>query len=243
MRMPSTAPLIGVTSYRSVRNDSATTYQVSQPYIDAILRAGGIPLVIPTSMPVDRLDELFFHLSGVMLTGGADINPDLFGGKPHSAVYDIDEIRDTLEIHLVKKASEAGLPFLGICRGIQVINVALDGTLYTDIRDQVPGALKHDHYPNIPRDYLAHSITIEPNCSLAEILGATEVEVNSLHHQAIEKLAPSLRPLAYSPDQLVEAVELPGHPFGFGVQWHPESLPALPAQQRIFKSFIRAAAK
>lgn len=241
--MTRTAPFIGITSYRSEREDSATLYQVSDPYVHSIWAAGGIPLIIPTAMPIARLDELLARLDGVLLTGGADINPDRFGGVHHPAVYDIDEMRDELEITLVQKAAQSGKPFLGICRGIQVINVALGGTLYTDIKGQVPGALRHDNYPDIPRDFLAHSVRLEADSTLAQILGHIEVKVNSLHHQSVDRVAPSLRETSLSPDNLVESVEMPGHPFGLGVQWHPESLPNDPVQQSIFRAFIEAAAK
>ena len=117
---------------------------------------------------------------------------------------------------LLQAAAESGKPFLGICRGIQVVNVALGGTLYTHIQDQFPGALKHDYDSGSQRKFLAHEVNVEKASQLADILGETRIKVNSLHHQGIKDLSPALRPAAYAPDGLVEAVELPNHPFGIG---------------------------
>ena len=138
-------------------------------------------------------------------------------------------------------AAEQGKPFLGICRGIQVINVALGGSLFTDIDDQLSNPLRHDWYPNVPRNYLAHPVTFVSDSRLAQILDGDVFEVNSLHHQGLERLAPGLRAVACAPDQLVEAVEIPGHPFGFGVQWHPEWLQEHQPQRQLFQALTQAA--
>jgi putative glutamine amidotransferase len=129
----------------------------------------------------------------------------------------------------------------GICRGIQVINVALGGTLYTHIHDQHPNALRHDWYPDIPRDYLAHPVQVAENSSLTKILGKSNVATNSLHHQGIHQPAPRLIPVAWAPDGIIEAVELTGHPFGLGVQWHPENLQAYPEMRALFQALVSAA--
>lgn len=236
-----TSPLIGITGARFMRRDGIFLCQVSDAYITGVVRAGGMPVVLPVGMPPDRLEELFARIDGVLFTGGPDIDPDLYGGSPHPAVYGVDRIRDEQEINLVRLAVQVNKPFFGICRGNQVINVALGGTLYSDIHDQVPGSLCHDNDSNHPRDFLAHTVRIEQPSCLYKALGAAETPVNSLHHQAVAVLAPPLHPIAFSPDHLVEAVVLPGHCFGLGVQWHPECLPELAAQQSLFRSFIDAA--
>jgi putative glutamine amidotransferase len=189
---------------------------------------------------LQNLPELFLRLDGILLTGGGDIDPARFNGVPHPRVYDIDERRDALEIHLVQMAVQNGKPFLGICRGIQVINVAMGGSLYTDIWDQMPGALKHDHFPNSPRDFLAHPVSVVTGSRLAEILSGEAFEVNSLHHQGLDQVAHALTPVAYSVDHLVEAVEIPGHPFALGVQWHPEWLQAHAPQRQLFQALVQA---
>jgi putative glutamine amidotransferase len=138
-------------------------------------------------------------------------------------------------------AVERNLPFLGICRGCQVINVALGGTLFTDIEAQKPDALKHDWFPHHPRDHRPHALQVEPGSLLSGLLGADNPQVNSLHHQGIDLLAPALKASAHAPDSLVEALELPGHPFGLGVQWHPEWLPDDPTMRALFEGLIQSA--
>jgi putative glutamine amidotransferase len=214
---------------------------VREAYLQAVLNAGGAPVLLPAGLPEEALSGLLSRLDGLLLTGGGDIDPARFSGALHSRVYGIDPERDETEIRLVQLAAETGKPFLGICRGIQAINVALGGSLYTHIADQLPGALKHDQTSDIPRDFLAHRVSITPGSRLAAILGGVDVAVNSLHHQGAQRVAPGLTAVALSPDGLVEAVELPGHPFGLGVQWHPECLQAYPPQRSLFQALVRAA--
>ena len=238
-----TAPLIGVTSnYTPPKEGVFGAITIGESYIQAVLHAGGLPVVIPVGLSPEDLQTLFARIDGLLLTGGGDIDPQRFSGRPHPRVYDIDARRDDLEIRLAQMAAEQGKPFLGICRGIQVINVALGGSLFTDISDQLSGSLRHDWYPDIPRNHLAHGVSIAPGSRLAAILGGEAFEVNSLHHQGIERAAQVLRPVAYAPDQLVEAVELPDHPFGLGVQWHPEWLQEHAPQRQLFKALVEAAA-
>lgn len=240
-------PLIGITTARILTEEDRVLISMNEAYVQSVVRAGGIPVLIPTGLPPAAWGELFTHLSGVLITGGADVDPVLFNGEPHPRIYGIDAQRDQIEIGLVQQAVDAKMPLFGICRGIQVINVALGGTLYTDIADQKSGSLKHDWFPDWPRDYLSHDLTVIEDSQLKRILASASdasdapVKVNSMHHQALRDLAPSLRPVAYAADGLVEAVELPGHPFGLGVQWHPECLPESPSQQALFRSFVSAA--
>jgi putative glutamine amidotransferase len=131
-------------------------------------------------------------------------------------------------------------PLLAICRGVQVFNVALGGSLYEDIASALPAAQRHDWYPNYPRDYLAHTVEVKPGSRLAEILGTHKLRTNSLHHQAIRQPAPALEVVAYAEDGVIEAVELPEKRFAIGVQWHPECLPEELAMQRLFKAFVIA---
>lgn len=240
-------PLIGITTARILTEEDRVLISMNEAYVQSVVRAGGIPVLIPTGLPPATWAELFSHLSGVLITGGADVDPSLFNGEPHPRVYGVDAQRDQIEIGLVQKAAEARMPLFGICRGIQVMNVALGGTLYTDIADQKSGSLKHDWFPDWPRDYLSHVLTVIEDSQLSRILTSARdttgapAKVNSMHHQALRDLAPSLKPVAYAADGLVEAVELKGHPFGLGVQWHPECLPESPSMQALFSSFVTAA--
>jgi putative glutamine amidotransferase len=198
-------------------------------------------LIIPTTLSPDQLEETLERLDGLVLIGGPDIDPQIFNGQGHPRVYGIDAQRDTLDLSLVRLAAAKRKPFLGICRGIQAINVALGGTLFTDIADQMAQPLRHDWYPDVPRDHLAHAVAVKPDSHLAKILGGSQFEVNSLHHQGLEQIAPALTVSAHSPDGLVEAVELQGHPFGIGVQWHPECLQQYAPQRAIFSALVEAA--
>ena len=234
-------PLIGVTAFQEQTKSEFPLVSLSQSYLRAVRAGGGLPVLVPPGLQPVEMDALFPRLDGILLTGGSDLDPALFGGIPHAEVYDIDPERDLLELTLARAAASAGKPFLGICRGIQAINVALGGTLFTHIPDQLPGALKHDYYPDIPRNTLAHAVRLEAGTRLAGILGE-QTQVNSLHHQGIEKTAPPLKAIGWAPDGLVEAVELPGHPFGLGVQWHPEWLQEHAPMRAIFRAFIEAAA-
>lgn len=237
------APLIGVTVYRTTTKAGLPALSVVDAYIQALIQAGAAPLLIPLGAPEAALGAIFDRLEGLLFTGGGDVAPEIFGGQPHARVGDVDADRDRTELFLVKRAVAEERPFLGICRGIQVLNVALGGTLYTDIADQHAGALRHDWYPKIPRDYLAHTVEVSANSCLADILGTTHHEVNSLHHQGLQQVAPVLTPTAYAPDGILEAVELPGHPFGLGVQWHPEWLQAHAPMRALFSAFVQAAAQ
>ncbi len=236
-------PLIGITTKRIDPDSPMPTHAVSEAYVHAILRAGGTPVMIPSSLPIDQLINHVSHLDGILFTGGGDIHPALFNGNPHPSVYDVDQQRDELEIALIKAVITAGIPFLCICRGIQVFNIALGGTLYTDIADQLPGALRHDWFPGHPRDLMAHKITVEKHSRLFSILKTNSTSVNSLHHQGIHIPAEGLRISATSPDGLIEAVEISDHPYALGVQWHPEWLINSEPMQGLFSSLVHAASE
>ena len=181
------------------------------------------------------------RLDGIVFTGGGDIKTSYYQGGEHPKVSGVEPDRDRVELKLLEGAVSDELPFLGICRGLQLINVGLGGTLYADIADQVPGADKHDFYPDWEPDYLAHSVEVDPGTRLADIIGGGQIEVNSLHHQSVDKVAPDLLVTAKSPDGIIEAVELPEHPFGVAVQWHPEWLTAHKKMRDLFAAFAKAA--
>lgn len=235
------SPIIGVTAGRELSRMQVEQHALSEKYTQAIQMAGGIPVIIPTGLDDSTTADLFQKLDGLLLTGGGDIDPVIFNGEPHPNVYGIDHQRDFLEIELVRLASHSGTPFLGICRGAQVINVALGGTLYTDIAAQLQDSERHDYYPNIPRNKIAHKLNIDNGSLLAKLAGGKRLSVNSLHHQGLKDVPPYLHPVAWSTDELVEAVELENHPFGLGVQWHPEWLVENPGNMGIFHGLVQAA--
>jgi putative glutamine amidotransferase len=236
-----TYPLIGVTTYQGKNDNDLPIIALLRSYSDALVEAGGIPVLIPSSLNEKSYLSLCGRLDGILFTGGGDIAVDRFSSEAHLYVSDVDSERDSIEFSLLDNLLQEGKPFLGICRGFQVINVRLGGSLYTHIKDQIPDALKHDYYPDFPRTHLAHIIKVTSGSSLANIMGETDLSVNSLHHQGAKDIPSALRPVAYASDGLVEALELPNYPFGIGVQWHPECLTDQPASRRIFRAFVEAA--
>ena len=236
-------PVIGLTTYNGENKYGFPIAALMHKYIAALTEAGGAPVLIPSGLADEAVQSLIGRLDGILLTGGGDIAIERFDGESHPRVDGVDPDRDAVEFALLRAAAESGKPFLGICRGFQVVNVALGGTLYTHIQDQFPGALKHDYDSGSQRQVLAHKIRVEKTSHLADILDETDLQVNSLHHQGVKDLAPLLSPVAYAPDGLVEAVELPNHPFGIAVQWHPEWLTDQPVTRRLFQAFVEAAGK
>jgi putative glutamine amidotransferase len=213
-----------------------------QSYINAVMQAGGAPVLIPSMLHVDGWDALYARLDGILFSGGGDIALEYSPGEPHPRIDEVDLERDSVEFKLVQASAADGKPFFGICRGCQVVNVALGGTLYTHIPDQLPGALDHS-YPGNMRTVLVHQVKVEEGTRIAEIVGEPLLQVNSLHHQGLKDIAPSLRVAGHAPDGLVEAVELPDHPFGVAVQWHPEWLTDQESTRNLFRKFIQAAEK
>jgi putative glutamine amidotransferase len=235
-------PLIGITTNQSTNIHGHPTVMLMQSYVNAILQAGGVPVLIPSMIHNDGWDALYSRLDGILFSGGGDIGLELSPGEPHPRITEVDPERDSVEMKLVQASASNGKPFLGICRGCQVVNVALGGTLYTHIPDQLPNALDHS-YPGNLRTVLVHEVKIEEGTRIAEILGEPIVKVNSLHHQGLKDIAPSLRVAGHAPDGLVEAVELPDHPFGLAVQWHPEWLTDQESTRNLFRKFVEAAGK
>jgi putative glutamine amidotransferase len=238
-----TLPLIGITTYKSTPKNSNPFYACSYTYTKAVAYAGGLPVLVPLGLDDQALEALFDKLDGILFPGGGDIAPEIFGALNGSKAENINPDRDRIELFLAKRARDEGKPFFGICRGFQVVNVAFGGTLYVDIAGEKTGALKHDYYPDIPRNFLAHEVQVAPGSRLAGILGESAPGVNSLHHQGALDIAPGTLPVAHAPDGLVEAVELPDHPFGLAVQWHPEELQEHESMRRLFRAFVEAASR
>jgi putative glutamine amidotransferase len=238
-----TKPLIGITLGSHLDEPDFSRSTVNDVYLTSIAKAGGVPVLIPIATPLDGLTDLRRNLQGLILTGGPDINPDIYGGVHHPSVYGVDQRRDDLDIALVHMAFDTGLPILGICRGFQIFNVTMGGKMLTHIEEQLPGALKHDCHPDHPRNWMAHPVKVEKGSLLEKIVGSDQPQVNSMHHQGVLQAPAGLRALAHAPDGIVESVEFPGHPFALGVQWHPECLQEYPDMQNLFRALVQAAQK
>ena len=208
----------------------------------AIADAGGLPVYIPTGLDEDLLRELYERLDAVLLPGGPDVDPAYYGAHRHPETKIVDDARDSLELTLARWTYADDRPLFGICRGHQVVNVALGGTLIQDIPSEVKTDLSHDTPNEMPRGTLQHGVQLSPESRLASILGTTQVSVNSLHHQSVERPAPGVNITGYSPDGIVEALEAPDKQFVLSVQWHPEDLyDDDDGMKRLFESFVEAA--
>ncbi len=240
-------PLIGVTAERwssSTTHPNRNVQGALTSYLEAVAGAGGLPVILPLSLGDEDLREVYARLDGVLLPGGGDIEPALFQAVPHPKTNGIDPDRDRLEIDLARRAAADHKPLFGICRGIQVFNVALGGTLYQDITDERGTGLAHMCLSSqFPANHHAHGVKVEEETLLARVLGQPLVQVNSRHHQSVKDVAPGLEIAARAPDGVIEAIELPEHPFALGVQWHPENLQAQPEMKALFVKFVEEAAK
>ncbi|MDD2695438.1 MAG: type 1 glutamine amidotransferase [Anaerolineales bacterium] len=235
------APLIGVTTGSTPTSHGDPQIAVPDAYTQAIHLVGGLPYPIPNTLSPAELDELLPLLSGLLFTGGGDLDPGRYAAPPHPLVKGVNPARDATELHLLTRAVERRLPFLGVCRGQQLINVGLGGTLYADIASQFGEQIRHDCFPDFPHDHRAHATRLSGDTHLRAILGPNDIEVNSQHHQAVRDLASGLVASAHAPDGIIEAIELPGHPFGLAVQWHPEHLLADAGMAALFAALIAAA--
>ena len=244
-------PVIGVPtqtlqSLGGIPADTPPSWVMSQRYILTLTSVGAIPWMIPlVSDDRDALRGIYEQLHGIFLPGGADIDPESYRGERHPLCDKTDAARDAVELALLAWAREDRKPVLGVCRGVQLINLAAGGTLYQDISEQRPGSIKHDYFPftgEYARDHLAHEVRIAERTRLAEILGIRELKVNSMHHQGIETLGHGLAAAATAPDGLIEAVESADDHWLVGVQWHPEIFTDRdPRTRHLFASFIAAA--
>lgn len=220
-------PLIGVSGNEaefSTLPRKPTLITMGLNYIRGVMAAGGLPIIIPPLLDEDQLRDVFTRLDGLLLTGGGDIDPAIFGEEQHPATCGISQNRDRVELALARWALAEEKPMLAICRGIQVMNIAAGGTLIQDIPMQVERPLTHSASTDTPRDYFAHTVGVDENSRLAKILGSTVVGTNSWHHQSCKAAGAGLVYTAWSPDGIVEAAEAPGHRFAIGVQWHPEEM-------------------
>ncbi len=238
-------PLIGLTTYNRPADFSGQPVDLiglTHPYIRAVRAAGGVPLLLPHGVGAAELETLVARLDGLVLPGGEDVDPTEYGHVQIPECGRIDQDRDALELHLARLAAEGGLPTLAVCRGHQVLNVSLGGTLWQDLRAQVPTAQEHACAYLQDAGTPAHQVRVRQQSRLAHILGTDRIGTNSSHHQAIRTLGAGLVATAWAPDDVIEGVELPGHPFAIGVQWHPETMyREHPRMLGLFEALVEAA--
>jgi putative glutamine amidotransferase len=196
---------------------------LNAPYVRSVLAAGGVPVILSPIMGPSYAMRALDGVDGLVLTGGEDMDPAWYQTEPHPRANPPSRERDLFELALFAAARQRELPILGICRGIQVVNVALGGTLWQDLPSERPGPV--DHHPETARSDRTHTVRLQPESLTAATLGGTELQVNSFHHQAIRELSPKLVATGWTEDGLIEAVEgVPGQPWLLAVQWHPEEM-------------------
>lgn len=226
-------PVIGITMYgKNPEGD----YSLQSSYVNSIRAAGGIPILLP---PGDANPQIILtKLDGLVLAGGGDIEPQIYNGKPHETVYAVDPERDRFEIALAQLALAQDLPVLGICRGLQVLNVVSGGDLVPHVPDYFGAEIAHRN--EIEQKSTRHTVAVMANSKLAIALGVTSPEVTSWHHQAIGTVAPNWQVVATAPDGVIEAIEHTEHPWAIAVQWHPEMVSDDPVQPRLFQALVKA---
>lgn len=235
-----TMPLIGISG--SIETKEPRVFLL-QTYFNAVSRAGAIPLLLNPHMSNAAIEQCMDALDGLLLAGGGDVDPRHFGQEPVKEIGEIIPIRDQVEFALIKAAdSRRPMPILGICRGLQVLNVAAGGSLYQDLPTQYPtkdtALLNHSQEDSV--NPTAHSVQLKSDSMLHKLLGAKALAVNSMHHQAVERPGSGYRVVAHSEDGVVEAIEHTDHPFRLAVQWHPERMTD-EASLRLFDGFIESA--
>jgi putative glutamine amidotransferase len=231
-------PIIGITM-----DWEGGTYRVNDSYVQAVLNAGGIPICLPYIAEEDG-EQLINKIDGLLLTGGGDINPILFGEEPLPKLGRVVTKRDEREIQWTKIALQRNIPILAICRGLQVLNVALGGTIIQDIYSQNEREILL-HTQNSHRSETSHFVHLQDKCKLQQVVSSTKIAVNSFHHQAVKEIAEDLTIVGVASDGIVEAVEHKTSPFCIGVQWHPEEL-AFNGEEgaiKLFKAFVAACTK
>jgi len=229
-------PIIGIGSdvlQKKGERERAFAYTT---YVDSLRRAGAVPVVIPPQP--ENAEEIVDGLDGILLAGGDDCDPTAYGEQPHPSVEPMDPRRQSNDLTLARVARQRGIPTLGICLGVQMMNVAAGGTLIQDIDSELRTDIGHASEPS---DRHRHDILVEEGTRLASIIGEQDLNVNSSHHQAIRHVGEGLRVTALAPDGIIEGLEDPKHPFYVGVQWHPEDMPVEKSASSLFGAFVDAA--
>jgi putative glutamine amidotransferase len=231
-------PLIGICTSIQHGTRRGDAYFLYSGYVEMVSRAGGLPFLLPVARSHEEAVEVLGRIDGLLLTGGDDLDPVLYGQTARHPELLGSPVRAGSEIAYARASLEGTLPTLGVCLGIQTLNVAFGGTLLQFIPEDVPGALRHEAEGDESSD---HPIRIEPDTWLARIAGVEAAVVNSFHHQAVERPAPGFRVSARSPEGIIEAIEREDPPFCVGVQWHPERMPEAALTARLLRAFVDAA--
>jgi putative glutamine amidotransferase len=238
-RKPVRACTVAVTA--GIRLDGDTSrVRLTAAYVTALESAGLIPLIVPPLSNLDAAPAILDSVAGLVLTGGGDVDPARYSEKRHAKVHSVSPARDATEEALIKRARERGTPVLAICRGIQILNVALGGTLVQDIASQCETDINHDD--ETPRDSRSHEVSVEPGSLIARAIGTERCTVNSFHHQSVKRVAEGMRITARSPDGIIEGLEsVDENWWVMAVQWHPEEMTdsAEPWDRGLFKAFAR----
>jgi putative glutamine amidotransferase len=238
------APVIGIPCRQDMGGNGRPTNAQSSSYIKAVIQAGGIPFLIPVELDEEALRTIYQRVDGILLAGGGDIDPCYFQEEPHASLSGVQAERDRIELCLTRWAAAEDKPLLGICRGIQVMAVAVGGSLWQDIAAQFLGTQPVDYVHSNwhqARNLLTHTVTLESDSPLAKLVGQTTLPVNSLHHQAVKAMPAPYRVIGLASDGVIEAIDRPDHPFFWGVQWHPEELVEDQEDARqLFSAFVEA---
>jgi putative glutamine amidotransferase len=225
-----------------VQDEKRRSFSMGRNYIASVIAAGGVPLMVPVSLDERELRGLYESCAAVMLAGGGDVDPSAYGEAAHEKTGHIDLARDQAEFALSRWAVADDKPLLGICRGIQSLNVALGGSLLQDIPSQWHSTLQHYGNYDTARDQVLHTVRVESGSQAETILKQDEVGVNSFHHQAVKRLAGGFVVTSRATDGIIEAIEMPGKRFMVAVQWHPEEMSAGRADMlELFAALVRAA--
>ena len=235
--------VVGITcSTLPKREDAGPRQSLNRAYVWAVERAGGVPVILPVTTELEVISCYLGLIDGLLLSGGVDVAPDRYGCAPHPQLGVVDTDRDATEIPLIQAALAQDVPIFGICRGIQTLNVVMGGTLYQDLPSEIRSDIVHaQETRSMPREAFSHSIRIEPDSRLRDIVGADEMNVNSFHHQAVRDVADGLRVTAHAPDGVIEAAESVRHRYVVAVQFHPEDTSVHDAKsQNLFDAFVAA---
>jgi putative glutamine amidotransferase len=234
-------PLIGIPCWQlNPSQELRPSFALYQTYVNAVAAAGAAPVIIPLALDQEANQTIFDRLDAIVLAGGDDMNPARYGQEMHPKAETPDDARDEVEINLTRWAIAQRKPLMGICRGVQVMNVAMGGTLIQDIADLVPGALQHSYPYDAPvlRGKSTHEVLIESGSGITDVLG-TCADVNSFHHQGLGQIADGFKVIGRAPDGIVEIIESVDSPLIFGVQWHPEDMfRTEPTMLNLFKMFV-----
>jgi len=234
-------PLIGIPCHAIIRAETGRPiYANNRAYVHAVEHAGGVPALMPLLNDLKIFEALLERLDGLLLPGGIDVHPQRYGEAVHQLTEEADLQLDEFEMNLASWALQEDIPVLGVCRGMQLINIVLGGSLYQDISAQYPNSIQHSHR-NLPRTHLSHRIMVEPGSRMEKILGRQEVWVNSLHHQAIKTPGKGVWISGQADDGVAELIEVPGYRFVMAAQSHPEEIYTIePAFARLFSAFVQA---